>query len=424
METQEKLESGLVEIRTYPTYEQAATAAYSESMNTGGWTFPVVAFRQGKRLILAGAFPIGFVESRLYSRSAVRGEGASSALASMNRPLEPKHKQHITKYLVENVTSNYIMPPLTLNVQEKVSLFTVASGHSFRSAYLAIPGGVNLSITDGQHRVQAIKEALAQLSGIDGEVASRLRADSISVMITCENDLKQIHQDFADCSKTKALPGSLLSLYDTRNPANRLVSDLEQNCVLFRGRIDPTSKTLSKKSTFLFLANQLRQLVKHLITRTNPADDEFEKRVTNTLSDKERYRSYSELYVDYVNCITEAIPVFKHISNLSTQSPERGQIEKSREAGWVCLSGTGLNVLGCLGYDLFTYGVGNWKHYVSELINIDWSRSASLWQGNIIQNGKMMTQMPSMRAAAEQLEREIGLYEVIKAKKEEFGRKS
>jgi hypothetical protein len=73
---------------------------------------------------------------------------------------------------------------------------------------------------------------------------------------------------------------------------------------------------------------------------------------------------------------------------------------------------------------LFTYGVGNWKHYVSELINIDWSRSASLWQGNIIQNGKMMTQMPSMRAAAEQLEREIGLYEVIKAKKEEFGRKS
>ncbi len=64
-----------------------------------------------------------------------------------------------------------------------------------------------------------------------GEVtAERLRQDSIAVMVTCEDDLKQIHQDFADCSKTKTLPASLLSIYDTRNPGNRLVFDIEERC--------------------------------------------------------------------------------------------------------------------------------------------------------------------------------------------------
>jgi len=140
--------------------------------------------------------------------------------------------------------------------------------------YLVIPAGVNLSITDGQHRVKAIKEALAHL-----ESDTSFRSDSIAVMITCEYEFRQIHQDFADCSKTKPLPKSLVSVYDSRNPANRLVFDIEDNCPLLKGRLDASSKTLSKKSSFLFLANQVRQMLKHLITRGNPTDDEFEKRV-------------------------------------------------------------------------------------------------------------------------------------------------
>ncbi len=76
----------------------------------------------------------------------------------------------------------------------------------------------------------------------------------------------------------------MLAVYDRRNPANRLVSDFERLCPLFKGRIDPTSKTLSKKSTFLFLANQLRQLVKELIAGTYAlADVDFEKRAVELL---------------------------------------------------------------------------------------------------------------------------------------------
>jgi len=50
-----------------------------------------------------------------------------------------------------------------------------------------------------------------------------------------------------------------------------------------------------------------------------------------------------------------SIPVLNTFSQLDIHSPEKGQIEKLREDGWVCLTATGINVLGTLGYDLFTY---------------------------------------------------------------------
>jgi DNA sulfur modification protein DndB len=408
MENRVNMETGNVEMKEHDIYEDAVRSAYDEAANTAGWTFPVVIFRQGTRMILSGAFPIGFIESRLFSKSVEKGSGVKSALLSMNRPLEPSHTKSIAAYIEENIKRKYIMPPLTLNVQDKISLHTIKSGPSFKAGYLVIPSGVNLSITDGQHRVKGIVQALEQLSSYNPKIAEQLRNDSISVMITCEHDLQQIHQDFADCSKTKALPASLLSLYDTRNPANRLVFDLENRCQLFKGRIDSTSKTLSKKSVHLFLANQLRQMVKHLMLKGNPSDAEFEKRAKERLKDDEQYNKHINSYIDYVNHLTESIPVLKQISQIPTDSPQKGQVPKFREAGWICLTATGLNILGSLGHDLFTYGIMEWKDVVTKLGDIDWSRGAELWQGNIIQGTRLVTQTSPVRKAVEALEEKIG----------------
>ena len=129
--------------------------------------------------------------------------------------------------------------------------------------------------------------ALETLEQTNENEATEFGSDAVAVMVTCETDVDQIHQDFADGSKTKPLPPSLLAVYDRRNPANRLVIDLARECPLFRGRIDSTSKTLSKKSTNLFLANQLRQLVKELLAGSYRGyalgDAEFEKRALELL---------------------------------------------------------------------------------------------------------------------------------------------
>ena len=119
-----------------------------------------------------------------------------------------------------------------------------------------------MEITDGGHRKAAIDRLWAEL---DDERSAEFDQDAVSVMITIEDDLGQIHQDFADCSKTKALPKSRLAAYDRRNPANGLVLDLIDRCDIFKGKIDSTSKTLSVKSANLFLTNQVRQMVKELL---------------------------------------------------------------------------------------------------------------------------------------------------------------
>jgi len=100
-----------------------------------------------------------------------------------------------------------------------------------RQGYLILPRSAKVSITDGQHREEAITRLIDALSPEDRDELAR---QAVAVIITNEKDLDQIHQDFADASKAKMLPPSLLAMFDTRNPANRLIPLLERNCPLLR----------------------------------------------------------------------------------------------------------------------------------------------------------------------------------------------
>lgn len=400
---------GKVRVHTHATFEDAQSSAYQESASTGGYTFPVTLAKQGNRLFLSGALPIVFVQNRLVSNSVLKGGGIQDTLKSINRPLERKHVNEIAKYIIDNTSSDYIIPSLTLNVQEAVNVHTVHGGGYFKAGYMVIPIGVNFSITDGQHRVHGLIEALRTLDKESPEKAEQLRNDSIAVMITCEHNMTKIHQDFADCSKTKSLPKSMLSVFDMRNPANRILSDIISQCPLFRGKIDTTSKTLSKVSSNLFLANQVRQVIKQLLMRGSPTDADFERRAKEQLEEKEHYDKYLAKYVQYVNQFTEAIPILKEIASIAPDSPKKSLIPKYRAEGWICLNGTGLNVLGALGHDLITYEVPDWLEVVNRLSEVSWSRDGELWQDNIVSAGRIMTQTGPTRRAVDKLEESIGL---------------
>ena len=67
-------------------------------------------------------------------------------------------------------------------------------------------GRNGLSITDGQHRRLALEEVLQDMTP---EEAGRFQQDGVAIMVTCEAETEQVHQDFADCSKTKPLPKSI-----------------------------------------------------------------------------------------------------------------------------------------------------------------------------------------------------------------------
>ena len=203
-------------------------------------------------------------------------------------------------------------------------------------------------------------------------------------------------------------------------------------CPLFKGRIDPTSKTLSKKSTFLFLANQLRQLVKELLAGTYAiADVEFEKRAQLLLGQEDQYNEAVQKFVEYINYITgfaqdpatgewksdpsiQAIPVWNEIAMLPLGTLQISQVPVKREEGWICLTATGLNMIGRFGHQLFTNATlqQNWKHYAAKSADpqiIDWKRSAPMGQTNIVQGNKLLTQQGPVKRAYDQVAYAIGL---------------
>lgn len=387
--------------------EAAQKRAGAEASNTSGHSIPVVIFHQGKRYNMAGALSFGFIASRLEARSApVRGS-ITDVHNAINRPEVPEHSDAIAKYVRDNIGDNYVLPPITLNIQQSVRLYSVNYDAQVRPGYLVIPALGKFAITDGQHRRSGIVKALNEYCREDQRDA--LSNDGIAVMITCESNINQIHQDFADCSKTKALAASQVAVYDRRNPANRLVVDVEQSCPFFKGKIDATSSKLGKRSTALFTANQVRQFVKVMLVGVWAMGDlDFEKRARERLQTEENYQMYLHRITDYLNTVAEACPVMRELSQI-TGGVEMNRIPVRRNEGWLVLTAIGLVVLGLIGHEIMmAKNAANWKEYAQRLGALDWRRSAGHWQGKLVNKGSIITTQMAAKAAVAEARMQIG----------------
>jgi hypothetical protein len=240
---------------------------------------------------------------------------------------------------------------------------------------------------------------------LDADQLSDLDAQSMAVMISFETNPLQSHQDFADASRTKPLPPSLIAAYDLRNPANALVIDIISECPLFSGKIDSTSKTLSKKSNRLFLTNHIRQMVKTLLTG-DPSlmDDLFVRKASDLLGEREsdQYNTEKERIREFINIITNNILVFAELAPLP-EGRERDLISERRSDGYICMTATGLLILAKIGYELFTHPklYPDWQIYAARFGEIDWRKTATIWQNNIINSGKSFSNKGPLNKAVE-----------------------
>ena len=214
----------------YDSFEEARRAAVDSAATSGARLFPCVVFWQGGRTMISTSFPLLVATRQIKTDSSKKGESARS---STNRPIIPEHVNTIQRYLKTN-REQYILPPLTLNVKEMPKLFIEKGNQSVRMGFLSIGDETSFYVTDGQHRLRAIEGVLEQ----DRE----LGRDGIAVMIVVEKDIAQIHQDFADAAQTKAIPASLLAVYNTREPVNKALYAIVENSKLLNGRIDETSQ--------------------------------------------------------------------------------------------------------------------------------------------------------------------------------------
>jgi DNA sulfur modification protein DndB len=406
--------SSIIDYKESDSLETAQKQALQEVGDSGGARlFPVTIFKQGERDLLSTVFPVYYIVSDLKSKPTFKGSGVYDARSNMNRPLDLKHANSTKDYLLRNFKSKYILPSMTLNIQESINVYTAKYKSSIRTGFMVIPYGIKLSITDGQHRKKALEDLCKELTQEDFDI---IKNDGISVMITVENNLSQIHQDFADCSKTKELPKSLIAVYDKRNPANGIVIDLLDSCSLFKDKVDASSSTLSKKSTKLFLVSQVRSAIKELLIGNSAiADIDLENRAIEIYenSDSERYKKDVQRYIYFINKVTEAIPVLKKISKMM-DGVHTTEIPKLRSE-YLILNSAGFNILCRIGHELILMDSDNLAidKYVEELAKIDWKKNAPIWKDNIVQDGasglKIATSNSTVRLAATKVREQIGL---------------
>ncbi|MFD7655859.1 DNA sulfur modification protein DndB [Actinosynnema sp. NPDC059797] len=407
---------GLVE---HDTLDAAFRAASEAAISGFGRVFPCMVFTQGRRTMLSTSFPMRFVASPAVVSTPATKE--TSAQEAMNRPLMADHVKAINQYLLDN-HDQYILPPVTLSIREVPAIHVSKDAFKMRLGYMVVDDSSRFYVTDGQHRINAIRGLGSGRSAVSSILDSDLgfENDGLAVLIVVEPDIQNIHQDFADAAQTKQIPPSLLAAYNTRAPINRVLTGIVRGSKFFNGRIDDTSKTLPKMSQSIFLLNQVRGMVKELLVRDYAmAEESLARSITNTLDSREKQDVFIAQALQLLDVLTEHMHPWVEIAELDLNgSGVANKIPEFRR-DYINMTATGLVLIGRAAYEInkFKDEAVRLAKYEELATKVDWRRDAPIWQGNIIisnpentdEPGKIVTLRRAVNMAGDRVLDVIGL---------------
>jgi DNA sulfur modification protein DndB len=392
-------EMGLTQHDTLLAAQQAANEAAAAS---GGRVFTCVVFQQGGRLMLTTAFSYAFLVRHVVAESAAKG---GNPRPFTNRPVDTGHVRTIAKYLSDN-EDDYILPPVTLNVRDVPAVHIPRGNFATTVGFVVIGDETRFSITDGQHRLLAISRRSETLPD-----ESRFMSDSISVVIVIEPKIARIHQDFADAAQSKQIPASLLAAFNTREPMNRVLTQIVDESPFFRGRIDETSKSLSKNASQTFLLNQVRGMVKELLFHDYALSEaSIPARSAQEIRATEQQEAFVKRTIAMLDILTKHMAPWDSIVELPTAGGPANRVPDYRQR-YINMTATGLVIIGHVAYEIEKNPDANWREarYMDLATKVDWRRDAPIWQGNIITDGKISTVRGPGRVAAQAVMKQIGI---------------
>jgi len=375
----------------FDTMEQAERAANEFGLNNSTTALRGTHYHQGGRDFVQLVLPM----SKLFdltrrSPRPKRGEPKPDPATTRQRPLDPPHVHEIVTYLRKNDT--YLIPPIIVNSAVELHIFVVKAENVTKPCILVLPDTDALYITDGQHRVEALREAT------DGaEAKKELWHDAIGVTLIEETDIQRIHQDFYDAAQTKKLEPSLLVEYDGRSMGNALARDISTTVPLFKERTERFTNSISQNSLMLYSTNHIKLGCFFLVL------GETKGKAANVL---ERVnQKISPAYDSYVRCLQA---FFAHMCTHNVQW--RKIIESPIAAAKVidpvpdfrlhylhCVAG-GLNVMCAVGHSILSMQetitadfTAAQEAKLTELATFNWRRDNPLWRGGIVSTSGTIT---------------------------------
>lgn len=386
------------------TQQDAQSQAYADASTCGARVFLCHLYEQGKRSHLTFSLPFNLLQEMARLQTADTKKNKSNAEELINRPLIRSHVDEIAKYLLE--TENYIIPPFIFNSNTPIKVFAFGTG-PVKFGYAVIPANIELYVTDGQHRLKAIEKAIPE--------RPELRDDSVTVLVVQEDDIDQIHQDFADCAKNKPIPPALLAAFDVTNVLSRLTRSISKELVIFEGRIDKISKTVAKDPSYIFTMSQLRVgMAEFLVgssrkqvieSRSNQQKSEFK-----TLLEKAKtfYTQFAQINEAWQSLLQ---PASKTV-NLDLYKLRQERID---------FNSAGFIVISRVGYFIFfgnEFSEEQRNLLVEALAKLDYQRTSQLWQNSLVMddgdgNKKIIAQMAAVdkgfKIALREVEAQTGL---------------
>ena len=292
------------------------------------------------------------------------------------------------------------MPPVMLNASRQLQVFAYRTPAETKPCTFVLPHDEYLYVTDGQHRLEALRKALESRPDLDG--------DSVGVTIIEESDMDKVHQDFFDAAQAKPLAKALLVEYDGREPMNRLAKEVSTQATIFSGRIERIGN-VGKNSLMLFTSNQVKVGIAQLVAGLG-AVTQAEQAV-----EAAKYLWRSRVLA-FFNEFTTANLQWNEVAMSPLESGKVTDIPNYREK-YAHFSGGGLLVLSGVGHSILELDPPSdgslsedQRQHIRNLGGLDWSRRSELWRGNIIDpSGKVNQGRANIALAVARVKSELGL---------------
>ena len=324
--------------------------------------YPGLIFQQGKRKMVQINVPADDLPTLLQAKPSIDNDPDSGK----NRPEVKGHVDEIKQYISERVQKEkpWILGTLTANVAPNdIEIINLSRGFCL----IAIPRGVKLDITDGQHRKRAIHELIVSREG-------ELVADNdFPITLVLEEDFNQCQTDFRDMAQTKSLDKSLLLSFGEFEGRVGITKTLIERVPMFEDKTEKIKGTPSTKKKLIYTTNYIAKLVSCAF-----ADDP-----SNELRNCDVER-LSNAIISCFNQFFSECSQTRYIFETSIEDLTVNQIIQFKEA---CILGksVGLEILGRLLY--YAYDQNNYffdAEKVSQIALLDWSIGSRLWDGSIV----------------------------------------
>lgn len=233
-------------------------------------------------------------------------------------------------------------------------------------------------INDGQHRKAAIEAAM--------EEDESLAAETISIVFFRDEGLQRSQQMFTDLNKHAVkTSNSLATLYDARDEIAVATKSVIDAVPFFKKFTDKERDILGKNSSHLFTLNTIYKANQRIIrgTRCNATDTDFLIRFWYTVSCN----------------ISEWQDVLS-----------KSLTKKSLRENYIATLAITISALGRLGHYYYEHCPNLDDDLLSNLVNVDWSRSNPDWVGRAIRpNGKVLNSEEATILICSKIKQVIGL---------------